>query len=265
MHRNTTIVLLLIGIISPTIEIHGQTSSSVQPGIPDVVAVGTAQRSVRPDLATITLQFTGDGKTSGAAGIRVASRADSLRRALTAVGIPRDSLVSNSRWYWWRGRVDVVPQAMRSVPRITVGPEGQTRDMVQDTLYRAHDAIQVRIHDLSKVGAVLDTAMAHGVTDVSGVQFSATDLTAAQDEALREATTRAKRQAEAMAAASGAQLGRVLSLSTQSDNPDRYLFASGYASLTGQQNPGTPGTVVVQPLIPVSVTVHGRWELINKQ
>jgi uncharacterized protein YggE len=152
---------------------------------------------------------------------------------------------------------------MRSVPRTTVGPEGQTRDLVQDTLYRAHDAIQVRIRDLGKVGAVLDTAMAHGITEVSGVQFSATDVTTAQEEALREATTRARRQAEAIAAASGAQLGRILSLSTQSDNPDRFSFST-YASEMSDATAAVPGTIVVQPSILVSMTVYGRWELVNK-
>jgi uncharacterized protein len=263
MDRITRLAVFVIGLTCPMVEIHGQASSvSSNIPAPEVRTTGTARRSVRPDLATVTFQFSADGKNPRAAGIRVADRADSLRRALAALGIPRDSLISASRWSWWRGRMEVLPQQMRSVPRTTVGPEGQIRDMVQDTLYRAHDAIQVRIRDLAKVGAVLDTAMAHGITDISGVQFSASDVTAAQEEALREATTRARHQAEAIATASGAQLGRILSLSTQADNSDR-LSLSPYASVL-DANAGAAATIVVQPSIPVSVTVFGRWELINR-
>jgi hypothetical protein len=139
---------------------------------------------------------------------------------------------------------------------------------VRDTTYRGHDAIEVRIRDLSTVGAVLDTATGRGITDISGVQFAATDVSTSQDEALREATVRARRQAEAIAAASGLQLGRVLSLSTQSDYAERYRFydfpglnVSGAGEAVGERSP----TVVVRPSVPVSVTVYGRWELITKQ
>src|SRR5437899_8568676 len=47
-----------------------------------------------------SLQFTGEGATPAQAGSRLASRADSLRRALATLGIPRDPLVNRSRWYW---------------------------------------------------------------------------------------------------------------------------------------------------------------------
>ena len=47
--------------------------------------------------------------------------------------------------------------------------------MVRDTTYRANDAIEVRIRDLSRVGAALDTIMGRGMTDISPIQFTATD------------------------------------------------------------------------------------------
>ena len=93
---------------------------------------------------------------------------------------------------------------------------------MQDTTYRAHDAIEVRIQDLSRVGAVLDTALGRRITDISEVRFPASDVSAAQVEALREATVRARRQAEAIGTAGGLELGRVLWLSSQADDASRY-------------------------------------------
>ncbi len=255
--------LLLVGALAV---IGARARAQVRPDrpeTPEVRAAATVRRSVQPDLATITLQFTADGATPGQAGNRLAARADALRRALGTLGLARDSLVNRSRWYWWNGRVEVVPGPERCVPRCDV-----LHTVVRDTTYRAHDAIEVRIRDLSKVGAVLDTAMGRGITDISDVHFSATDVTGTQEEALREATVRAHRQAEAIAAASGCQLGRVLSLSTQSDYAERYRF-DDYLRMEGAGAAGTVGeaspTVVVQPFVPLSVTVFGRWELITKQ
>ncbi len=215
-----------------------------RPEAPDVRTAATVQRSVQPDLATVTLEFTADGATPAQAGSRLAGRADSLRRALATLGIPRDSLVNRSRWYWWRGRIETMPG-----------------------LYRAHDAIEVRIRDLSKLGAVLDTAMGRGITDISGVNFTASDITAVQYDALREATVRARRRAEIIAAASGLQLGRVLSLSTQADYAELYRsddFGFSEATVATRTLAEGSATVVVQPSVPVSVTVYGRWELIPK-
>ena len=240
-----------------------------RPETPEVRTAATAQRSVQPDLATVTLQFTGDGATPAQAGSRLASRADSLRRALATLGIPRDSLVNRSRWYWWRGRIEVIAGPVKFAPRSTPGADPRFNYPVQDTTYRAHDAIEVRIHDVSRVGAVLDTALGRGITDISEVRFTATDVSAPQVEALREATVRARKQAEAIAAAGGLQLGRVLSLNTEADYASRYgwddfALRGVTVSTAGAVGDGSP-TVVVQPSVPVSVTVYGRWEVIPKE
>jgi hypothetical protein len=256
-------VFAVIGTAAPA-----QTRSD-HPETPEVRTATTVQRSVQPDLATVTLQFTGEGATPAQAGSRLASRADSLRRALATLGIPRDSVVNRSRWYWWSGRIETIPGPVNIAPRSTPGADPRFNYPMRDATYRAHDAIEVRIHDVSRVGAVLDTALGRGITDISEVRFTATDVSAAQVEALREATVRARKQAEAIAAAGGLQLGRVLSLNTEADYASRYgwgdLALRGVSVMTaGTVSDGSP-TVVVQPSVPVSVTVYARWELIPRQ
>src|SRR6266516_4414328 len=232
-----------------------------RPETPEVRTAATVQRSFQPDLATVTLQFTAEGGTP--------AQADSLRRALATLGIPRDSLVNRNRWYWWRGRIETIPGPVKIAPRSTPGSDPRFNYPVQDTTYRAHDAIEVRMHDLSRVGAVLDTALGRGISDISDVRFTASDVSAAQVEALREATVRARKQAEAIAAAGGLRLGRVLSLTTQADyvggyGADDFALRGVTLGTAGTVADGTP-TVVVQPSVPVSVTVYGRWELIPRQ
>jgi uncharacterized protein YggE len=136
--------------------------------------------------------------------------------------------------------------------------------MVNDTTYRAHDAIELHVQGTSRLAAALDTAMAHQVTEISEIHFRATDVTAAYEDALKEATSTARRQADAIAAASGARLGRILSLSTYSEPqvPEMRFRPAGVDALT-MDTPG-PGTTVVQPSIPVVATVYARWELIEQ-
>lgn len=236
-----------------------QQSDSIR--IPEVRTSGTAERTVDPDLATVSVQFSATGATPAVAGGHLAARADSLRRALATLGIPGDSLVNRGRWYWWGNRVEII-QRTKCVPRTAPRPGDPWCDQVPDTSYRANDRVEIRIHDLKRVGAVMDTLLGRGLTDISEIQFSAGDVTAARDQAVRVATSQARAQAEAVAASSGMQLGRVLLLTTQPDYPDRSAILMDGLSVRGAS--ATSGTVVMRPSITVSVTVYGRWELIPK-
>lgn len=246
---------------------------SGQPGMPqqsydstrisEVRTSGTAERDVEPDLATVFVQFSATGDTPADAGRRLAARADSLRHAFATLGIPGDSLVNRGRWYWWGNRVEIIPHT-KCVPRSAPRPGEPWCDQVPDTTYRANDRIEIRIHDLKRVGAVLDTLLGRGVTDISDVRFSAGDVAGARDDAVRAATAQARAQAEAVAAAGGMRLGRVLLLTTQPDYSERdgsALYADG-VSLRGES--ASPGTLIMRPTIPVAVTVYGRWELLPK-
>jgi uncharacterized protein len=230
-------------------EVSGATVSEVR-------TVGTAQRSVRPDLAVVTLEFSAVGASPREAGQRVSALADSLRRALHAIGIPRDSLLTGSHWQWWGGRLEVLPGATRHIPP----PPGTSGPTViqQDTAYRAHEVVEVRIRDLAKVGAAIDVALGLRITGISGIRFSAGKTDAARDEALREASESARKQAETIAAASKGKLGRILSLSTQPGyNSSEAIDVMMRIGQSGSR------TKIVEPQIPVTVSVHGRWELVS--
>lgn len=238
---------------------------SDRPETPEVRTAATVTRTVPPDLATITIEFTGVGTTVAEAGSHLASRTDSLRRAFATLGIPPDSVVNRSRWSWWSSRIETVAGPQRWVIGPDTTPDGRAvRHLLQDTTYRIHDALEVRIHDLTRVGAVLDTAMGRRITNISDVKFAASDVTAAQDEALRTASTRARQQADAIAAASNLRLGRTLSLSTDNGaqgRPYGWGMAAGSLALGGSES---APTIISQPAVPVSVTVYGRWELVPK-
>ena len=124
----------------------------------------------------------------------------------------------------------------------------------------------MRIRELSKVGAVVDAALALSITNISPVRFSISSVKTAtlRDSLLADATRRARQEAAVIAAASGSELGHVRSITTQGETP-RYGFDMSVAtSASGLGTDRMTPTQNVEPLVQVSVTVSGRWLLVPK-
>ena len=235
--------------------LHGQAPDSAE-----VRTSATASRYVRPNRAELTLRFSVVDSTPARAGARLAARADSVRGAFAALGIPRDSMFTGSRWYWWSGRVGLI---VNPTGRCRTPAQGGCYQWIPDTTYRASETIQLHIADVARVGGVIDAALALNITDLDPIQFSATDTRAAQDEALQEATGQARHRAELIAVASGGRLGRIIGLSTSADyaNPYRGSYGLEEVVVRGASALSGPGTQVTAPSITVSASVYGRWRL----
>ncbi len=238
----------------PSVSAQGLVGDSAE-----VRTMGFATRNVRPNRATVTLRFSVIDSTPSQAGAALALRADSVRRALIPLGIPRDSMVTGSRWSWWNGRMAIVNGPIRC--RQTA-PNGNCFLRAPDTLYRASEAIEVHIANLESIGAVIDAALALGITDLSPIQFRVTDTRDVEREVLREATLSARAQAELIATTSGSRLGRILSLSTSGNDPVPYRGFREAIVMASASTVGNPGTQITAPMIAVSATVYGRWRLL---
>jgi hypothetical protein len=242
-------------------------AQTAAPAPPEIVTTASSEQRVPADLATVTLRFSRMGRTPAAAGRALALKADSIRAAMAGLGVPRDSVVNGSRWYWWRGRIELVETRLPSEDVVGTNAQGDRIILRQiehlDTTYRAHEQLQVRVRDVPRVGRVIDSLLAQGITDINDVAFSATNTEAAKREAIREATERARARAQVIAEAGGGRLGRTLRLSTEgSGEAVRHFDYLGLITTTGsaEQAPGAGATVVVAPVLTVSATVHGRWE-----
>lgn len=269
MRRSTRVAVLIAAAVLGASSSASSQAAAADTARSQVRTIGTAVRRVPPNLAMVRLSFIAEGRSAREAGRKLAARADSLRRALMSIGIPRDSLTTASDWYWWGGRVEVVVSNGRFVQLPRPDSLGRLSYNLMDTLFRAHDAIEVHIAQLSKVGAVIDTAMAHSISDISNVQFQASDLSAAREQALREATEDALHQAELIATSGGMRLGRVLSLSTSIDaerSYGGYGVAGGALQSVIVTGMGTSNgsTEVIPRSLPVSMTVYGRWEMLPR-
>jgi uncharacterized protein YggE len=258
------IVGLSLGVVFGALPVTGVAQTdSTRHRVAEIHTAASAERHVRPDLAIFTISFSARARTPLEAGRMVAARVDTLRTALARIGIPRDSLVSGSSWYWWSGRVEVDVSAPHPV-RGPVDAHGNATSVdVRDTNYVVSDQVTAHIRDLRLVGPAIDTALAHRIIAISPVQFRASDVAATREVVLREATERAHSEAIAMAEASGGRLGRTLLLTTEDEGGySRYPYEVSLDEVTVSGG-ASPGTEVIAPSVSVSVTVFGRWEFIG--
>jgi len=82
--------------------------------------------------------------------------------------------------------------------------------------YSAANVVQVTLDDLDRIGSVIDAAARAGANHVQGIRFTLRDQDAVRAQALREAVTRARAQAEVLAGALGLKVVRVLAVEENS-------------------------------------------------
>lgn len=215
---------------------HVQGLSAQTP--PEIHTSGSATRTITSNLVTLTVEFSVRRLTPGDAGRANAQRAVAIRRALVALGIPSDSIITAGYH-----------------AQMTVNAYGR------DTGFVATNTVVARIRDLRLIGPAIDTSLAEGATRVADVRYRSSGADESFGEALNEATQVARTRAETMAKAAGGRLGRLIELTTQ-DRAWRgeWFDPRDYSMVgTGLEAPGTP---IQARSLQVSATVFGRWEFI---
>jgi uncharacterized protein YggE len=126
------------------------------------------------------------------------------------------------------------------------------------TGYSAVNVVQVTLDDLAKIGTVIDSATLAGANHVQGIQFTLRDQDAVRAEALRQAATRARAQADVLAAALALKVVRVLSVEENSPRlvPVRaYMGAPRTTAVSAAATPVEAGTLDVTADVMLTVEV----------
>ncbi|MEJ7801774.1 MAG: SIMPL domain-containing protein [Candidatus Limnocylindria bacterium] len=152
-----------------------------------VTAAG--QASVTPDMAVVSFAVTGTGKELGATRDDVNARSSSVLASLRELGT---------------AEVDL------NAPDAMVQPEYDYRKGQRLIGYRVARQMVVSVRDLDRLGDLLDRVVGAGANEVHGAQMKSSDPSAAEHEALRQATAAGRAKAEVLAAAAGVTLGGVL-------------------------------------------------------
>jgi len=81
--------------------------------------------------------------------------------------------------------------------------------------YRVSNQVTLVVRDLKALGGLLDKLVSLGANQVNGLAFEVSRAETLKDEARKEAVANARRRAELLAAAAGADLGEVVTITEE--------------------------------------------------
>lgn len=210
---------------------------------PSIQVTATAVVTAKPDRAQMEIGVVTQGNTAQATALDNSQRVESTMTAIRKV-------LGNA------GDIKTVGYAVH--PNYRYPKEGGTPAI---SGYTVSNVIRVTTDDLTAVGRLVDAATSSGANTIQELQFTLRDEQAAQLQALREASSKAKEKAQAMAAALGLKVVRVLHADEQGAvvrlQPERSMVSMN-AVVAGAPAP-TPvetGTVEVRATVILTVEVE---------
>jgi uncharacterized protein YggE len=245
--------MLCVGLAAPAwaeVQPASAGKSSAEPVTPVITATGTATVSRTPDQAVITLGAATTGKTSTEAQEQLNRTMDSIVKAVKGLSLP--DLKVQTQW------LSLTPV----YERIDYREQQQQPREPKIVGYNASNTVRVTLGDIGKVGKVIDTAIDAGANQVQGLSFELKDDRDARQEAMSAAARDAKAKTEAIAAALGLRVVRVIEAqSGPGVRPIPVYRMGGRAAMAVPEAMATPttvepGEVTIQEQVTVTVEVQ---------
>jgi len=126
------------------------------------------------------------------------------------------------------------------------------------TGYTANNTIHVQTEDLTQTGSIIDVATKAGANNVQSLRFVLKDESATQAQALAEAAKKARTKADAIAAAMGAKIVRVLQV-VEGGQQVVPIHSRTFGAEARMAEPSTPiesGTVEVRASVTLTVEIQ---------
>jgi uncharacterized protein YggE len=160
-----------------------------------LLAVSAEAESRRvPDVATLSAGVVTQAADANTAMRSNATQMDKVMAAIRAAGIPQRDIQTSG--------INLNPQ-YRYV-------ENQNPSIIG---YQASNTVNLRVHDIARLGKVLDALVASGANQVNGPSFEIDQPEPAYDEARRAALDKAQARAAMYAKTLGMRVRRIVSIS----------------------------------------------------
>ncbi|BDC47926.1 hypothetical protein F183_A02420 [Bryobacterales bacterium F-183] len=182
---------LLLCSLSLTL-LQGQAINS---RMPYLRATGEGSVTAQPDQARLTFGVTTQAITAADASQKNADLSTKVQAEL------KKMLGSNGK---------MRTNGFNLSPNYRQTPQGQNPTI---SGYNANNSVEVTVDDIKLVGKLIDTGIKAGANNVHSIDFALKDPAPLRAEALKEASRRARAQADAIAQGLGGRAGRVLSAS----------------------------------------------------
>lgn len=228
----SALALLTLGVAALPVAALAQTSVTIAETAPVVTLNVTETVEAAPDVATVGTGVQTRAPTAEQAMRDNASKMDSLISALTKAGIARKDIqtsgVNLNAQYDYSNR-----DGDQTGPRF-LG-------------YEASNQLSVKLRDVKRVGALLDTMVKAGATNINGPSFSINDPAPMLAQARGTALKTAQTQADFYAQAAGYRSARLVSISESNSggNPPMPMMAQARfkADAASAPTPVEPGQV----------------------
>lgn len=200
-----------------------------------ITVTGHGEATGRPDQATVTLGVHTEATTAEEAISANSQKMQDVLAALKDAGISANNIQTQQLQLWPRYEPKPIEQ------------EGS-----RQSGYIAVNSVEVRLHDLGRVGAVIDKAVKAGGNRVERIQFEVSDTENLLDQARRAAMDDARDKAAQLAALADVGLGEVLTI-RDATSPQQPSFSIARQALdAASEIPIEPGSEQVRTAVEVT-------------
>ncbi len=231
-----------LSLVVPTVVLAQNQSASPSPREPEITTTGRGEVRLQPDLAYVVVGVTTQSQNALETASENARRINAILAALHALGLTDQQ----------------VKTAGYSLSQVYDYPKNQEPRLKG---FVARNTLRAEIRKIDDVGKAIDAAVSSGATDVSSIQFAASNTEDVRRTAVAEAVKQARTDADAIARAAGGTLGRLISVvSGGVAFPGAYPYQT--VMLTAAMSPAPPPTPIVPGELSVIATVSTRWEFL---
>jgi hypothetical protein len=203
---------------------------------PSITVTGAGQVSAAPDMAQVSAGVVTESARAADAVKATSAAMQKVLAALDAAGIEKKYVQTH--------RFDVSP----------VYADGSSRGGRPSIVgYRATNQVQVEVHGVDKVGAVLDALVGAGANELGGISFGIAEPAPLLDDARRKAIADARRKAELFAREAGVALGRVLEIDESGGGPVPVAYGRMMAEAVAA--PVAPGQLDLSASVTVTFAI----------
>ncbi|MBR0496292.1 MAG: SIMPL domain-containing protein [Treponema sp.] len=160
---------------------------------------GTGSVTVEADTATIILSVITTGKDVAETSAENAKKMTAVQDAVKAKGIQKECISTQNYSVYQESHYD-----------------NKSGKQVYDD-YRVTNQVKILVKKINMAGEIIDLALKSGANQLSSLTYGVTDTEIAKKQARSLAIAQAQESANLLAGASGAKLGKVLSISEHAD------------------------------------------------
>jgi uncharacterized protein YggE len=211
----------------------GQSNSARDSAIPVLTVRGSGEVSAAPDQALVQLGTAARSERAADAQQQVNRVVGAILKAIKAAGIPAENISTTE--------LTLLPVFER-----TNGSSAEQASLPRIIGYSATNIVRVEIHEINKIGDVIDAGIGAGANRLEGLSFELKDDTLFRQKALQQAVLNARQKAEAIVDALNLRLVRILAITEEGIQTLRPQFrVQRMVSAAAETTPVEPGRIQV--------------------